>query len=113
MGKRNKIEETWECGDCEAELPISTKWCNAPQHQWAEKAIRLQALLRIVSEQKAEDDYQTGYLTAEEFVEKLSPQMRDYLVKMYGQEKCHPHDLATAAATFMDAYWVISDYRGI
>ena len=113
MGKKKKTEETWECGDCYAELPASTKWCNAPQHEWAEKATRLQALLRIVSAQKADEDYENGYLTAEEFVEKLSPQMNDYLVKTYGQEKCHPHDLATAAASFMEAYWIISDHRGI
>jgi hypothetical protein len=113
MGKRKKIEETWECGDCNAELPVSTKWCDAPQHYLAEKVARLQALLRIAAEARNEEDVDKYYLTAEEFVENLMPPMKEYMIKMYGKEKCHPHDLATAAASFMDAYWIISEHRAL
>ena len=113
MGKKKKTEETWDCGDCNAQLPISKEWCDAPQHEWAEQVIKLKWLVKKLSEDRNDEEREKEYLTAEEFVEKLSPQMRDYLVKMYGSEKSHPHDLATAAATFMDAYWIISDYRGI
>jgi predicted site-specific integrase-resolvase len=77
----------------------------------AEKVIRLQALLRIAAEARNEEVIDKYYLTAEEFVENLMPPMKEYIIKMYGKEECHPHDLATAAASFMDAYWIISEHR--
>ena len=111
MGKRKKIENTWECGDCNAELPISIEWCNAPQHEWAEQVIKLKWLVKKLSEDKNDEERDKNYLTAEEFVENLMPPMKEYMIKMYGKEQCHPHDLATAAASFMDAYWIISEHR--
>jgi len=111
MKKKKKIEETWNCGDCNAVLPISTEWCDAPQHEWAEQVVKLKWLVKKLSEERNDEERDKNYLTAEEFVENLMPPMKEYMIKMYGNEQCHPHDLATAAASFMDAYWIISEHR--
>lgn len=113
MGKKKKTEETWNCGDCNAELPISTEWCDAPQHEWAEQVIRLKYVVSTLRAERTDEERERVYMTPDEFVSLFSPMLKEYLVKTYGDEKSHPHDLATAAASFMEAYWIISDYRGI
>jgi hypothetical protein len=112
MGKKKKeddLERDWRCGDCGAWNKYETRFCKAPQHDFAERALRAEFALKQLSDERIDKDY----LTPNEFVEDLVPMLKDYLVKTYGDEKSHPHDLATAAASFMDAYWIISDHRGI
>ena len=111
MKKKKKAEETWQCGDCNAVLPVSTEWCDAPQHEWAEQVIKLRWMLKNITEPKNQESYDKDYMTSDEFVDQLAPMMKEYLVKMYGGGRAHPHDLATAAASFMEAYWIISDHR--
>lgn len=114
MGKKTVEDDWstgWRCGDCSAWNTNKAKSCTAPQHEFAERAIRAEALLQIKLNEITEDRYTKHYVTAEEFVDELAPMMKEYLVKTYSDDKCHPHDLATAAASFMEAYWIISDHR--
>ena len=113
MARKNKTEETWNCGDCNAELPESKKYCDAPEHEWAEQVLRLKWMVSRLSAEREDEEREKDYMTPEEFVSQFSPMLKEYLVRTYGDEKSHPHDLATAAASFMEAYWIISDYRGI
>lgn len=106
MAKKKKTEETWECGDCNAELPISTEWCDAPQHEWAEEVIRLRYALRKLSDEHPEKHY----ITPEEYVDQLAVMLKEYLKRNYGEDKCHPSDLTSWAFTFMESYWIISDH---
>ena len=101
----------WRCGDCSGWNTNKAKNCTAPQHSFAERAIKAEAHVQRLLKEEIERWYEQDYMTAEEFVDALAPMMKEYLVKAYGKEKSHPHDLATAAASFMDVYWIISDHR--
>jgi len=108
MGKRNKKE--WQCGDCNAVMPKTKSYCDAPEHDFAEKTIHQQMII----EQLREEIYDlklknntVGYLTVEEFVTQYSAALREYLHKMYSTSgSLHPEDLSSATASFAEANWI-------
>lgn len=55
-----------------------------------------------------------GYMTADEFIERFVPGLRDYLRSNWGSRDMqlfHPEDLATNAAIYTEiAYRVIADF---
>lgn len=56
-----------------------------------------------------------GYMTSEEFVDKLTPGLKEYLSKNWGvkdkKSLHHPEDLISNAAIYMEvAYHVIADF---
>lgn len=117
MSKKKKSVENdwktgWRCGDCDAWNDNSVKNCAAPQHEHAVEALRVKAKMR----QLIIDDIENitrDYMTADAFVDDLAKMMKEFLVRMYGEEPSHPRDLTSAAATFMDAYFIISEHRDL
>lgn len=52
-----------------------------------------------------------GYLTPDEFVERLVPGLKQYLERSWTAGLCHPEELASNTLSYLEvAYYVISDF---
>jgi len=58
-----------------------------------------------------------GYMTTEEFIERLIPGLRDHLAGNWGwcgpDELHHPEDLASAASTYVDSVFTVIGTFGV
>jgi hypothetical protein len=55
---------------------------------------------------------QHGYMTPDEFIDALTPGLKEYMISNWGRngQLMHPEDLATTASIYMEvAYRVIAD----
>jgi hypothetical protein len=55
---------------------------------------------------------QRGYMTPDEFIDALTPGLKEYMISNWGRngQLMHPEDLATTASIYMEvAYRVIAD----
>ena len=121
MGKRErKVKDSWECGDCNAMNDYTKDWCDAPEHEWAEKYLQVSYALQATKDQMFEmqsKERQRFYLTKEEFTQMYTNALNDYLTATFtcgssDDRKLHPEDLAASIATFNDAtYALLSNYK--
>ena len=71
----------------------------------------------IYYEPSDEDLRARGYMTIDEFVEKLTPGMRDYMHKNWGftnlDDLHHPADLASTASIYADGLYNFIETFGV
>lgn len=116
MSKKKSKEFDWEagwrCDDCNGWNETNKGSCIAPQHEYAVRAIDAERRARQLVIDSIQD-LTKDYVTASKFVDDLAGMMKEFLVRTYGKEPSHPRDLTAAAASFMDAYFIISEHRDL
>ena len=80
-----------------------------PRVDWKLEALRLAS----INEELRKELLTAHYVTLDEFMEEYSAALRAFLVAQYGDltKEHHPHDLASSAASFGDAWWTIMDNK--
>jgi hypothetical protein len=109
VGKRSK--KNWQCGDCNATMPMSKSFCDAPEHEFAEASIHLKMRIEQLEDTLYElrkENRTRSYLTVDEFVTQYTQGLRQYMNSTFRNSGAlHPHDLSSQAASYAEAHWSV------
>lgn len=107
-------KKSWVCGDCDAKLPGSTKWCDAPQHDATVRALiaerQTAALESLIAEREVA--HSAWSTTIDEFFEEYTEALYAYIKSIESRgDRHHPLDLAYTASAFNDVWVIISEVK--
>jgi hypothetical protein len=114
----SKKRETWTCDDCNATNPDSADFCEAPQHEGVERALRAEYRVRKLEKLVAELEVRqhSWSTTIEEFFEEYTEALYAYLVSNESSDsrlsdRRHPLDLAYTISSFNDVWVTIHEVK--